>query len=93
MENYLNENLDKEVIKILSSKWYEWTNKRWIITLSKKKVKPSIKENEGNLQKDLLEKAKKKPIYKKILETFPDAELIDIEIEEKNNDWFYKNFK
>ena len=31
-------------------------------------------------------KTKKKPIYKKILETFPDAELIDIEIEEKNND-------
>ena len=27
-----------------------------------------------------------KSIYKKILETFPDAELIDVEIEEKNND-------
>ena len=64
---------------------YEGTGNRWIITLSKKKGKPSIKENEINLKKDLLEKTKKKPIYKKILETFPDAELVDIEIE-KNND-------
>ena len=86
MEISFHENLDKEFIKILSSKLYEWTGNRWIITLSKKKGKPSIKENEVNSKKDLLENAKKKPIYKKILETFPDAELIDIEIKEKNND-------
>ena len=34
----------------------------------------------------MLKKAEKKPIYKKILESFPDAELVDIEIEGKNND-------
>ena len=81
-----NENLDKNFVRSLSQKLLEWTGNRWIITLSKKKGKPSIKENEVNSKKDLLENAKKKPIYKKILEIFPDAELIDIEIEEKNND-------
>jgi len=86
MEISFHENLDKEFIKILSSKLYEWTGNRWIITLSKKKGKPSIKENEVNLKKDLLEKIKKRTVYKKILETFPDAELIDIEIENKSND-------
>ena len=86
MEISFHENLDKEFIKILSSKLYEWTGNRWIIALSKKKGKPSIKENEVNLKKDLLEKIKKRTVYKKILETFPDAELIDIEIEEKIND-------
>ena len=86
IEISFHENLDKEFIKILSSKLYEWTGNRWIITLSKKKGKPSIKENEINLKKNFLEKAKNRPIYKKILETFPDAELIDIEIKEKNND-------
>ncbi len=86
MEISFHENLDKEFIKILSSKLYEWTGNRWIITLSKKKGKPSIKENELNLKKNLLEETKKKPIYQKILETFPDAELVDIEIEEKSND-------
>ena len=88
MEISFHENLDKEFIKILSSKLYEWTGNRWIITLSKKKGKPSIKENEINLKKDLLEKAKKEPIYKNFLEIFPDGELIDIETVEKNNDWF-----
>jgi len=86
MEISFHENLDKEFIKILSSKLYEWTGNRWIITLSKKKGKPSIKENEINLKKDFLEKAKKKPIYKNFLEIFPDGELIDIETVEKNND-------
>ncbi len=86
MEISFHENLDKEFIKILSSKLYEWTGNRWIITLSKKKGKPSIKENEINLKKDLLEKAKKEPIYKNFLEIFPDGELIDIEIVKKNND-------
>ena len=86
MEISFHENLDKEFIKILSSKLYEWTGNRWIITLSKKKGKPSIKENEVNLKKDLLEKIKKRTVYKKILETFPDVELIDVEIEEKSND-------
>ena len=86
MEISFHENLDKEFIKILSSKLYEWTGNRWIITLSKKKGKPSIKENEINLKKDLLEKAKKEPIYKNFLEIFPDGELIDIETVEKNND-------
>jgi len=86
MEISFHENLDKEFIKILSSKLYEWTGNRWIITLSKKKGKPSIKENEINLKKDLLEKTKKEPIYKNFLEVFPDGELIDIEIFEKNND-------
>ena len=60
IEISFHENLDKEFIKILSSKLYEWTNNRWIITLSQKKGKPSIKENEINLKQDLLEKVKKK---------------------------------
>ena len=84
IEISFHENLDKEFIKILSTKLYEWTGNRWIITLSKKKGKPSIKENEINLKKNLLEKIKKRTVYKKTLETFPDAELIDIE--EKSND-------
>ena len=86
IEISFHENLDKEFIKILSSKLYEWTGNRWIITLSKKKGKPSIKENEINLKKDLLEKAKKEAIYKNFLKIFPDGELVDIEIVEKNHD-------
>ena len=40
-------------------------------------------ETEINLKKELLDKSKNSESYKKILETFSDAELIDIKIEEK----------
>ena len=78
IEISFNENLNKDFIKIISSKLYEWTGDRWIITLSKKKGDISIKEKEEFLKKSSLDKVKKGPIYKKVLDSFPDAELIDI---------------
>ena len=87
IEISFNERLDKEFIKNLSSKLYEWTNDRWIISLSKENGTPSKKEKDMILKKELLENAKNNDVYKKVLETFPDAELIDIETNiEKNND-------
>ena len=58
IEISFNEDLDKEFIKDLSSKLYEWTDKRWIITLSKKKGEPSKKEKEINLKKELIKSVK-----------------------------------
>ena len=72
-------------MKILSAKLYEWTGNRWIITLSKKIGEPSKKEKEKNIKKNLLEEVKKGESYKKILESFIDAELIDVE-SKKGND-------
>ena len=78
IEISFNDNLDKEFIKNLSNKLYEWTSNRWIISLSKKNGELSKKEKNMELKKELLKKAKKGEIYKKILETFPDAELTDV---------------
>ena len=87
IEISFNEKLDKEFIKNLSTKLYEWTNDRWIISLSKENGEPSKKEKEILLKNELLEKAKKSEVYKKVLEAFPDAELINIEQNvEQNND-------
>ena len=58
IEISFNEALDKEFIKDLSTKLYEWTNNRWIITLSKTKGEPSKKEKEINLKKELIENVK-----------------------------------
>ncbi len=78
IEISFNNNLDKEFIKNLSEKLYEWTNERWIISLSQKIGLPSQKEKNNIFKKKLLEEAKKEDTYVKILATFPDAELIDI---------------
>ena len=87
IEISFNEKLDKEFIKNLSTKLYEWTNDRWIISLSKKNGEPSKKEKEILSKNELLKKAKKSEVYKKVLEAFPDAELINVEKNvEQNND-------
>ena len=87
IEISFNEDLEKDFIKDLSLKLYEWTNERWIITLSKTKGQPSKKEEEVNLKKELIDSVKKSSIYRDILQKFPDAELIDIKQKDnKKND-------
>jgi len=85
IEISFNEDLDKEFIKDLSSKLYEWTDDRWIITLSKTKGEPSKKEKDINQKKELIEDIKNSSSYKNVLNLFLDAELVDVKITEKNS--------
>ncbi len=88
IEISFNEDLDKDFIKDLSSKLYDWTKERWIISLSKTKGHPSKKETQINLKKELIESIKNSVIHKSVLDQFPDAELIDVKTKnkEKYND-------
>ena len=81
-----NENLDKEFIKILSNKLFQWTSKRWIISISKNKGQISEKEKNKIEQKKILDEFKKSDEYNKIITTFPDAELINFKFKEDMND-------
>ena len=85
IEISFNENLDKDFVKYLSTKLFEWTNKRWIITLSKKNGMLTKKQIEKQNKQNLLGEAKKSILYKKMIELFPDAELVDVEIKDKND--------
>ncbi len=78
LEISFNENLDKNFVKDLSLKLFEWTNQRWIITFSKTKGEVSIKEKEKNKKKKLFENARKTKLYNLFLEKFPDADLVDV---------------
>ena len=86
IEISFNENLDKDFVKDLSAKLFEWTNKRWIITFSKKKGEISLKEKEKIKTKESIEKARKSDLYKTVLNHFSDAELVDIKIIKNEND-------
>jgi len=86
MEIAFNENLDKDFIKELSYKLFEWTNIRWIITLSKKTGEISLKEKDQIKQKKIFDEVKKSEIYKKVMDILPDAELIDVKINNTEND-------
>ena len=86
VEISFNDNLDKDFVKDLSSKLYEWTGERWIITFSKSKGEMSIKEKQKNKKDELMNEVKSLEIYKKVIEKFPDAELIDVKLNEKKED-------
>tara|TARA_B100000470_G_scaffold72253_1_gene55154 strand:- start:556 stop:2229 length:1674 start_codon:yes stop_codon:yes gene_type:complete len=78
IEISFNENLDKDFVKELSLKLYEWTGQRWIIAFSKKIGELSKKQKEDIEKSKIIEEVKKKDTFKRVLETFPDAELIDV---------------
>ncbi len=84
IEISFNDDLDKNFVKDLSLKLFEWTNERWIITLSKTKGEMSIKNKEKNDKIEVIKNIKNSKIYKDVLEKFPDANLIDVVI--KKND-------
>ena len=88
IEISFNDSLDKDFVKDLSSKLFEWTAERWIITFSKSKGEMSVKEKQLNNKKLLMDRVKTSKAYKNIIENFPDAELIDVELkkDEGQND-------
>ena len=85
IEISFNENLDRDFVKYISTKLFEWTNQRWIITLSKKIGTPTKKQIKKQNKQILLEEAKKSIVYKKMIELFLDAELVDVEVKDKND--------
>ncbi len=86
IEIAFNENLDKNFIKELSNKLYEWTNSRWIISLSKEKGLISKKNEEKINKEKFINNFKKSKIYNKVLEILPDAELIEYQIKENKDE-------
>ncbi len=86
IEIAFNENLDKDFIKNISNKLYEWTNKRWIISLSKKDGAITKKQEEKLNKKKILSDALESKVYKKVLENFPDAELTNVDLKRNFED-------
>ena len=78
IEISFNESLDKDFVKDLSSKLFEWTGERWIITFSKLKGQMSVKDKQKNVKKQLIDEMKNSEIFKNVMDRFPDAELIDV---------------
>jgi len=78
IEISFNENLKKDFVKILSSKLYEWTNTRWIISLSQNKGQETIKKTSEGEKKNNLKDFEQTDIFNNIKNSFPDAELIDV---------------
>ena len=81
IEIAFNENLRKDFLKLLSTKLYDWTKERWIISLSQKQGSAPIKErNKINKAKNI-DSFKNSNLFNKIIEYFPDAEIVSVKDE------------
>ena len=83
IEISFNEKLGKDFVKDLSEKLFNWTNRRWIISFSKKKGEVTRKISKEQIKQDKIKEFKKTEDYLKLHQDFEDVELIDIE--EKND--------
>ena len=86
IEISFNENLDKSFVKELSSKLYEWTGERWIISFSKEMGEMSVKQQADNDKKKLINDIKKTQLYNDFIKKFPDAYLNDVVWDKKKED-------
>ena len=82
IEISFNEKLDKNFIKDLTSRLYDWTGERWIITLSKVEGEISYKEKLIKTKKEEIEKINKSKLFSELKNNFSDIKLVDI----KNKD-------
>ena len=83
IEISFNEKLGKDFVKDLSEKLFNWTNRRWIISFSKKEGEVTRKISKEQIKQDKIKEFKKTEDYLKLHQDFEDVELIDIE--EKND--------
>ncbi len=79
IEISINDKLNKNFIKDLSEKLYDWTKNRWLISFSKEKGEMSEKEKKHNLKKKNITEYKSSSEYKNLLKEIPDIELTDID--------------
>ncbi len=85
IEISFNDNLDKEFVKDLSLKLFEWTDERWIITFSKSIGQMTVNEKQKNKKEKLINDVKDLEIYKTVTKIFPDAELLDVNINKEED--------
>ena len=86
IEFSFDQNVEKGFIKNLAKKLYDWTGKRWILTLSREKGLPTLQETKLKQNLNELQEATNTEVYKKTLKAFPDAKLISVEPKGEKND-------
>ena len=82
IEISFNPNLNKNFVKELSEKLYQWTATRWIISFSNETGSITKKEEKKLLKDKNINEYKNSNEYIGLLNLIPDLELIDI----KKND-------
>jgi DNA polymerase-3 subunit gamma/tau len=85
MEISSNTTLERDFVKILSEKLFNWTGSRWLISFSSKEGKPTVKQINKDNKNDLINEESKKPDFIELKKILPDLELTNVETEDTND--------
>ena len=85
MEISSNTTLERDFVKILSEKLFNWTGSRWLISFSSKEGKPTVKQVNKDNKNDLINEESKKPDFIELKKILPDLELTNVETEDTND--------
>lgn len=77
MEIALTPEADQSVASKLSQKLKEWTNRPWLVTVSKQKANDTIRLQRDREAQNKLDKAMQDPSVKAIIAAFPGARLVN----------------
>ncbi len=78
-----NENLNKNFIKRLSQKLFEWTNKRWIISLSKDDNSKTLYQKKIEEKEKIIKDEKNSEVFNEMIKVFPDIDLVEVKKEDE----------
>ena len=78
LEISFNEKINKNFVKELSEKLYQWTSIRWIISFSNERGSITKKEAQKLLKNKNIDKYKNSDEYSSLVKLIPDLELIDV---------------
>ena len=85
MEISSNTTLERDFVKILSEKLFNWTGSRWLISFSSKEGNPTVKQVNKDNKNDLINEESKKPDFIELKKILPDLELTNVETEDTND--------
>ncbi len=75
LEMRLNEHAHRNLANSVSSLLSEWTDSRWIVSISSDQGKPTLAEEKNKVDQKRLELVKRHPLVSAATETFPGANI------------------
>jgi DNA polymerase-3 subunit gamma/tau len=70
-----------ELPQDLGRKLSEWTNRRWLVVVSRETGAPTIAETRAKLRADLVQDARADPTVAALLARFPGAKVVDVRVQ------------
>ena len=78
LEIALEPSAPKTLVNDLARKFSQWTNRRWMVVVSREHGQPTVKSQDDARQAELKTGVRADPLVQAVLARFPGAEIVDV---------------